>query len=102
MVSTLSTSLPVRLSNAPRFPKSRQHSALSPSCATLTARDYFCVFATEADVLNLKPDMSKVAALERFAVIVTAPGTDCDFVSRFFAPSKGVPETLLPAPRTAR
>jgi predicted PhzF superfamily epimerase YddE/YHI9 len=25
-------------------------------------------------------------------VIVTAPGTDCDFVSRFFAPIAGVPE----------
>jgi len=58
----------------------------------LTARDYFCVFGSEADVLNLKPDMAKLAALDRFAMIVTAPGTDCDFVSRFFAPSKGVPE----------
>ena len=58
----------------------------------LAARDYFCVFASEEEVLRLKPDMAAIAALDRFAVIVTAPGTDCDFVSRFFAPSKGVPE----------
>ena len=58
----------------------------------LAARDYLCVFATEDQVLSLTPDMAKIAALDRFAVIVTAPGKDCDFVSRFFAPAKGVNE----------
>ena len=33
--------------------------------------------------------MARVAALDRMAVIATAPGRDCDFVSRFFAPSVG-------------
>jgi len=36
--------------------------------------------------------MRLVAGLDRFAVIITAPGRDCDFVSRFFAPARGVPE----------
>jgi predicted PhzF superfamily epimerase YddE/YHI9 len=36
--------------------------------------------------------MAKVAALDGFGVIATAPGDDCDFVSRFFAPKVGVPE----------
>ena len=58
----------------------------------LAARDYFCVFANEDQLLALKPDMAAVAALDRFAVIATAPGSDCDFVSRFFAPAKGIPE----------
>jgi PhzF family phenazine biosynthesis protein len=58
----------------------------------LAARDYFCVFDTEDEVLALQPDMAAIAKLDRFAVCVTAPGTDCDFVSRFFAPGKGVPE----------
>ena len=58
----------------------------------LGARDYLCVFETEAEVRALKPDMQKLAAIDRFATIVTAPGTDCDFVSRFFAPAQGVPE----------
>jgi PhzF family phenazine biosynthesis protein len=58
----------------------------------LAARDYFCVFRSEADVLALKPDMAKLASLDRFGVIATAPGSNCDFVSRFFAPAKGVPE----------
>lgn len=60
--------------------------------SVLAARDYMCVFGSEDEVLALKPDMARVAALDRFAVIVTAPGKDCDFVSRFFAPSKGVNE----------
>lgn len=58
----------------------------------LGARDYLCVYASAADVRALTPDMAAVAALDRFAVCVTAPGEDCDFVSRFFAPAKGVPE----------
>ena len=36
--------------------------------------------------------MAKLAALDRFAMIVTAPGKDCDFVSRFFAPQAGINE----------
>ena len=58
----------------------------------LAARDYLCVFATEDELLALAPDFTKIAALDRFAVIVTAPGKNCDFVSRFFAPAKGVDE----------
>jgi hypothetical protein len=35
---------------------------------------------------------SKPAALDAFAVIVSAPGETVDFVSRFFAPGAGIPE----------
>jgi PhzF family phenazine biosynthesis protein len=58
----------------------------------LAARDYLVVFETEDEVRSLKPDMAKVAALDRMGVIATAPGRDCDFVSRFFAPAVGIPE----------
>ena len=50
------------------------------------------VFDSESDVRDLQPDFRRVAALDTFAVIVTAPGTEVDFVSRFFAPAKGIPE----------
>jgi predicted PhzF superfamily epimerase YddE/YHI9 len=36
--------------------------------------------------------MDALMPIDRFAVIVTAPGRDVDFVSRFFAPSQGVAE----------
>jgi PhzF family phenazine biosynthesis protein len=58
----------------------------------LGARDYFCVFENEAEVRALKPNMERLGAIDRFATIATAPGTGCDFVSRFFAPAMGVPE----------
>jgi predicted PhzF superfamily epimerase YddE/YHI9 len=36
--------------------------------------------------------MELLKEADRFAVIATAPGRGADFVSRFFAPAKGVPE----------
>jgi PhzF family phenazine biosynthesis protein len=58
----------------------------------LAARDGFAVFAREDDVRALKPDFAKVAALDGLGLIATAPGKDCDFVSRFFAPKHNIPE----------
>jgi PhzF family phenazine biosynthesis protein len=58
----------------------------------LAARDTMCVFGTEAEVRALQPNMEALAALDLFAVIATAPGEDCDFVSRFFAPKQGIAE----------
>jgi PhzF family phenazine biosynthesis protein len=57
----------------------------------LKARDYFALFATADEVRALKPDFALLGALDE-KVIVTAPGVDCGFVSRFFAPTAGVPE----------
>ncbi len=56
------------------------------------ARDYLAVFETEDEVRRLAPDFSRLARVDRMAVIVTAPGTRVDFVSRFFAPGVGIPE----------
>ena len=58
----------------------------------LASRDYLAVFESEEEVRALEPDVARVAALDRMAVIATAPGRDCDFVSRFFVPSLGIPE----------
>ena len=58
----------------------------------LAARDYLVRYRSEDEVRALRPDMQALTEVDRFAVIVTAPGDDCDFVSRFFAPAKGVPE----------
>jgi len=58
----------------------------------LAARDYLVVYGTEDEVRRLRPNMERLSEVDRFAVIVTAPGNEVDFVSRFFAPAKGVPE----------
>jgi PhzF family phenazine biosynthesis protein len=56
------------------------------------ARDYLVVLETEEEVRRLKPDFNRLRTLDRLGIIVTAAGTGCDFVSRFFAPGVGVPE----------
>jgi len=59
---------------------------------TLQAKSLLAVYATEREVRALSPDFEAMRKLESFGVIVTAPGTDVDFVSRFFAPKVGVNE----------
>lgn len=56
------------------------------------SRDLMAVFDSEQDVRALKPSFDAIRALDTFGVIATAPGTEVDFVSRFFAPLQGVPE----------
>lgn len=56
------------------------------------ARDLLAIFGAESEVRALRPDFARVAALDAFAVIASAPGDAADFVSRFFAPGAGIPE----------
>ncbi len=56
------------------------------------SRDLVAVLEDEASVRNLKPDFTALAKLDAFAVVVTAAGETCDFVSRFFVPKEGIPE----------
>lgn len=77
----------------PLTPHERLIDALGTQPDTvLASRDYLVVYHDEEQVRTLQPDMDLVAGVDRFAVIVTAPGRDCDFVSRFFAPAQGVNE----------
>lgn len=59
---------------------------------TARARDYLAVFEKEDDVRNLRLNMTSLIRLDCLGIIATAPGDDCDFVSRFFAPRAGVTE----------
>lgn len=54
--------------------------------------DLMCVVRDEQTVADLAPDLRLVAELPARGLCVTAPGTSCDFVSRFFAPQSGIPE----------
>lgn len=60
--------------------------------ALLDGRDYLAIFQREEEVAALHPDFHLVAELEKQGVVATAPGNDCDFVSRYFAPAAGIPE----------
>ena len=59
----------------------------------VNAFNYMAVFVSEKKVRELTPDMASIARLDRPGTIVTAPGDGpYDFVSRYFAPAKGIPE----------
>jgi PhzF family phenazine biosynthesis protein len=63
-----------------------------PPAQVLGAVKYLVVYDTAADVAALTPDAATLAGIDRDGVIATAPGDDCDFVSRYFAPHAGIPE----------
>lgn len=55
--------------------------------------NYLAVLDSAAAVRTLAPDLARIARLDRDGVIVTAPGdAGYDFVSRYFAPARGIPE----------
>ena len=54
---------------------------------------YVAVFDDPAAIAGMRPDLARVAAFDRSAVIATAPGgADSDIVIRVFAPKVGLPE----------
>lgn len=54
--------------------------------------DLMLIFKSESDIVNLKPDFSKMLESTARGIICTAKSEKYDFVSRFFAPSVGVNE----------
>ena len=54
--------------------------------------DYLLYYPSQEDIEELKPDFGLLKKIETRGIIVTAPGYDCDFVSRFFAPLLGIDE----------
>ena len=62
--------------------------------------DLLVVLDTEDTVMRMDPEYEAMKRVKEeagmlddsFGVIITAPGSDCDFVSRYFAPNAGVNE----------
>lgn len=52
----------------------------------------FLLAESEKKVRELEPDFHALGQIDYDEVIVTAPGDDCDFASRMFAPRIGIPE----------
>jgi len=84
------------------FPASEVHPVAVPSQLTqalgttplecYAGGDWMVLLEDEKTVRHLKPDLALLIQLEARGLIVTAPGGDCDFVSRFFAPRVGIDE----------
>ena len=63
------------------------------SVSVLEANEtYVAIYPSEDLVTSIQPDFERLEKLHPFAVAITAPGKDVDFVSRYFAPSYGIPE----------
>ena len=66
---------------------------LAPVEVWADAFNYLALLESAPAVRELAPDIAAIARLDRSGVIVTAPGDGAhDFVSRYFAPAKGIPE----------
>jgi predicted PhzF superfamily epimerase YddE/YHI9 len=64
----------------------------APATVVQVEDNYFAVYAREEEVRRMRPDFRVLEKLHPAGVAVTAPGEEADFVSRYFAPSYGVPE----------
>jgi len=68
--------------------------------AVFKSIDFLVLLENEAALRRITPNFDVLMKLkaeagldhDKFGVIVTAPGEECDFVSRYFAPHVGVPE----------
>jgi PhzF family phenazine biosynthesis protein len=84
---------PSRPANPAELPEGLQE-ALSDQLPVdvLRGRDYMLVYENEQTIADMAPNFMALAKVDTVGVIVTAPGTRSDFVSRFFAPGAGIPE----------
>ncbi|MEO7424451.1 MAG: PhzF family phenazine biosynthesis protein [Fibrobacteria bacterium] len=58
----------------------------------LKREDYFLILENEEAVVNARPDLDGLRALDLRGVGISARGKSHDFVSRFFAPKYGIDE----------
>ena len=55
--------------------------------------NFIAVLESAQLVRELAPDIAAIARMDHGGVVVTAPGDEAyDFISRYFAPAKGIPE----------
>jgi PhzF family phenazine biosynthesis protein len=65
----------------------------TPVEVVLNSFNYMALLPNVRAVRELAPNMAAIVRLDRPGVIVTAKGQDnYDFISRYFAPAKGIPE----------
>lgn len=66
--------------------------SLPPRAVYKGKTDYLLVYDSEVEIQNLQPDFEALKVHPVRGIIVTAPGQEVDFVSRFFGPACGVNE----------
>ncbi|HEV7889685.1 MAG TPA: PhzF family phenazine biosynthesis protein [Pyrinomonadaceae bacterium] len=85
---------PTRASDpTPPPPKLAEALGVVPVEVFVNTFNYLALLESVQVLRTLTPDMAALARIDRGGVIVTAAGDETyDFVSRYFAPAKGIPE----------
>lgn len=65
---------------------------VSPKEVCSANADLLFVYDNEYEIQNMEFHLEKIAQVPAEGIIITAPGKDCDFVSRCFAPQVGINE----------
>ncbi|MEO6548151.1 MAG: PhzF family phenazine biosynthesis protein [Ferruginibacter sp.] len=82
--------MPVKVSEYPE--QLLKGLGITEALGVYKSRDYVVEVASQKEVLDLNINIALLNQVDVIGIIVTAPGSDCDFVSRFFAPNCGIPE----------
>ena len=67
----------------------REGLSVAPIAYLKSQQAYFAILANEEQVKSVIPDVEKLKTLDPYDVVVTAPGKEFDFVSRYFWPANG-------------
>lgn len=65
---------------------------LTPKRTLKGKTDYLLIYNSQEEIEEISPNFHLLNKLDCRGVIVSAPGDEVDFVSRFFAPQCGIPE----------
>jgi PhzF family phenazine biosynthesis protein len=82
----------VRVSSAPAGLSHALGIEELPSEVLEVSDSLIAVFEDESVIRKVRPQLRLLEEMHPYVVMVTAPGRNADFASRYFAPSYGVPE----------
>lgn len=75
--------------------KVREITGIQALSCTQASKTLIAEYKDEQQILEIKPNFSRLMDLDVQGLIITAPGKEVDFVSRFFAPKVGVNEDAV-------
>jgi len=63
--------------------------SIAPSEVLINRQAYFAIYTNETDIQALKPNLKALQALAPYDVVISAPASEYDFISRYFWPANG-------------
>ena len=63
--------------------------SISPTEVLLSQQAYFAIYENEEDIYKVEPNLEELKKLAPYDVVVTAKGSQYDFISRYFWPANG-------------